>query len=146
MSRILFVDYRREYYFLGNFPGFLCVLCSASMAQHIAVNPHKQQSKYAPIRARQCKQAHRVGSSQLVVIFLFSSLCILKTGNEEIEIYPADKNIRMQPLQPFTKQLSWCDVASTLFFFSVLSVPSMHAAPGLFYYCLLYTSPSPRDS
>ena len=42
-------------------------------AQHSTVNPHKQQSKYAPIRARQRKQADRVGSSQHVE-HLYSSL------------------------------------------------------------------------
>ena len=38
-----------------------------STAQHSAVNPHEQQSKYAPIRARQRRRADRVGSIQHVV-------------------------------------------------------------------------------
>ena len=48
---------------------------AVNTAKHSAVNPHKQQSKHAPIRARQCKQADRVGSSQHVVEYLYSSLC-----------------------------------------------------------------------
>ena len=44
-------------------------------AQNSAVNPHKPQSKYAPIRARQRKQADRVGSSQHAAEPLDSSLC-----------------------------------------------------------------------
>ena len=41
--------------------------------QYTPINPHKQQSKYASIRARQRKQADRVGSSQHVE-HLYSSL------------------------------------------------------------------------
>ena len=40
---------------------------STAQPQHSAVNSHKQQSRYAPIRARQRKQEDRVGSSQHVV-------------------------------------------------------------------------------
>ena len=41
-----------------------------STAQRSAVYPHKQQSKYAPIRARQSNHADRVGSSQHVEAFI----------------------------------------------------------------------------
>ena len=46
-----------------------------STAQHSAVNPHKQQNRYAAIRARQRKQADRVGWSPHVVQHLYCSLC-----------------------------------------------------------------------
>ena len=52
---------------------------SANTAQHNTsqLNPPctKQQSKYAPIRARQRKQADRVGESQRLVEHLYSSPC-----------------------------------------------------------------------
>ena len=64
-----------------------------STVQHSAVNPHdKQQSKYAPIRARQRRQADGVGSRQHVVERLHSTPCVFKT-NEEIEVCSAYKNI-----------------------------------------------------
>ena len=63
---------RREYYLLENLPEYICSLCSASIArhstaEHSAVNPQKQQSKFAQIRARQRTQGNRIGSSQHVV-------------------------------------------------------------------------------
>ena len=58
---------------------------------------------------------------------IYTARCVLQT-NEEIEICPAYKNV-----QPFTKQLSWCDVASyTALSLRALSISSMHAASGLF--------------
>ena len=70
-----------------------------SRAQHsTALNPHKQQSTYAPIRARQRKQADRVGSSQHVVEHLLcnSSLCSIlvllsKRRNQNLPGLPVKK-------------------------------------------------------
>ena len=48
----------------------------APQVQHSAVNPrNKQQSRYAPIRARQRRQADGVGSRQHVVEDIYSALC-----------------------------------------------------------------------
>ena len=90
-----------------------------STAQHSTVNPHKQESKskQAPIRARQSKQAGRVGSSPHVAQHVYSSLCSQNERRNRnlpalrTKIY--NQNSRMQG-----------DRAET---------------------CLLYTSPSPRD-
>ena len=65
----------------------------STAVQQSAVNPrNKQQSKYAPIRARQRRQADGVGSRQHVVERLHSTPCVFKT-NEEIEVCSAYKNI-----------------------------------------------------
>ena len=97
-----------------------------STAQHSSVNPHKWHSKYAPIRARQRKQADRVGSSQQVVEHLQHAVrCVLYERKKSKSARPTKKHNHL-----FTKQLSWCDVPGVCL--SVLSISSMHRASGLF--------------
>ena len=83
----------------------------------------QQQIKYAPIRARQRKQADRVGASQHAVEHL-TARCVLK--REEIKICPGYKS-----MQPLTKQLSWCCCAKDLPLFptslSIVSISYMQA-------------------
>ena len=95
-----------------------------STVQHGAVNPrNKQQSKYAPIKARQRRQADGVGSRQHVVERMYIQLAVLKT-NEEIKICSVYKNTAGGVMRK--------GFACTLLFLSLLSTSSTHAAPGLF--------------
>ena len=101
---------------MGNLPEFRCFLCSentAQIAQRRAVNPHKQQSKYAPIRARQRKQADRYGSSQHIVEYLYCTLCPQnERRNRNLPGLQKHRGIHKR----FTKRLSWRDVACTLLY------------------------------
>ena len=104
---------------------------AVNTAKHSAVNPHKQQSKHAPIRARQCKQADRVGSSQHVVEYLYSSLCSqnkrrnrnLPRGLQKCTTIHKNGGLAGVMLEGF---------ARTLLYLSVLSISSMHSASWLF--------------
>ena len=121
---------RREQYLLGNHPAFLCFLCSASpaaqhstaqhsTAQHSTVNPHKRQSQYAPIRARQRKQADRVGSSQLVEHSYSSLLSQNEQRNRNL------CGLQKSPTVAFTKKNG---VMLPVHFLTVLAILSMHAS------------------
>ena len=97
--------------------------CKHSTARHSAVNPRNKQSKYAPIRGRQRRQADGVGSRQHVVERMYIQLAVLKT-NEEIKICSVYKNTAGGVMRK--------GFACTLLFLSLLSTSSTHAAPGLF--------------
>ena len=90
-----------------------------STAQHSTANPHKQQTKYSRFKKAELARASMWSS-------ICTARCVLKT-NEEIKICPADKCF-----QPFTKQLSWCDVACTLIFLSVLLLHPCMQRPAYF--------------
>ena len=109
--------------------------------QHSTANPHnKRQSKYAPIKARQRRQADGVGSRQHVVKHIYSLLC---SQNE--------KSKYARPTKIFGGGVMREGFACTLLFLSVLSISSIHVASGLFLgtieplafgnYCSLHRTP-----
>ena len=89
------------------------------------MNPHKQQRKYAPIRARQRKQADRVGSSQHV---------IEASQNER-------RNRNLPGLPKYRTNHPHSSLADVMFLpvhcsvsppVLIIRISSMHAASGLF--------------
>ena len=94
---------------MGNLSEFLCFLCSSSTAQ--TSQPIQPAQSAEQVRADQSSttQASRQEFAQASMSSsTYTARCVLKT-NEGMEICPAYKTV-----QPFTKQLSWCDVTCTL--------------------------------
>ena len=87
-----------------------------STVPHSAVNPrNKQQSKYAPITARQRRHADGVGSRQHVVEHIYRSLC------------PQSERINRHMLG-LRKHCWWCD-ARRVCLYTVLFSPSFLFLP-----------------
>ena len=95
-----------------------------STVQHSAVNPrNKQQSKYAPIRAGQRRQADGVGSRQHVFEHIYySSLC---SQNER-------RNRNLLGLHKNIADGVWCDARRVCLYtalsLSVLSISFIHGS------------------
>ena len=100
-----------------NFLAFFAPQAQRSTAQHNpSFNPHKQQSQYAPISARQRKQADSVGSSQHVVEHLYSSIVFSKQTKKSKSARPTKRHNHCNHSQSGLRSL----LTGILFSFSFL--------------------------
>ena len=127
--------------------------CSnTSTAQHSAISPHTPDSKYAPIRVRQHRQAARVGKSQHVVEHLHSTLS--SQNEHRNRNVPGLQNMQvltqrrwMRKGFAFSFDLNKINAICLRLFYDMYLAHACGVRVVILEYgiCLLYTSPSPRD-